>query len=79
MILRYDAECFSPRTGRILHKRLVEATREAAKHHKAFLAFDTALESAEPGITKKWGKEEEEWQADRSQPCPYRVTRAGEP
>ncbi|KAJ7823432.1 hypothetical protein B0H14DRAFT_2597931 [Mycena olivaceomarginata] len=63
--------------GCILHKRLVEATREAVKHHKAFLAFNMALDSAEPGITKKWGKEEEDWQEDRSQLCPYCVTKTG--
>ncbi|KAJ7067733.1 hypothetical protein B0H15DRAFT_794124 [Mycena belliarum] len=62
---------------RILLKRMIEALKEAVKHRKALDAFTAGLESAEEGLTAKWAKEEEEWQADKRKPCPYRVVRKG--
>ncbi|KAJ7152150.1 hypothetical protein C8R43DRAFT_1127232 [Mycena crocata] len=63
--------------GRILLKRMLEAITEVVKQRKALDAFTAGLESAEAGITVQWGKDEDVWQADRSKPCPYRVTRSG--
>ncbi|KAJ7604200.1 hypothetical protein DFH06DRAFT_1021347, partial [Mycena polygramma] len=77
-------DILSPQNDKLQHtftryspRRLVDAIREAVRQRKGFDAFDAGLESASPGITMTWAEEEATWQAEKSKPCPYRVTNKG--